>query len=236
MKAIILAGGKGKRLAPFTVTVPKPLLPLGDKSILEIIIGQLNEAEITDIKLAVGYSAELIEAYFGNGRKFGVPISYLREDSPLGTAGPIWKMRKEKEDFIVMNGDVLASVDFGDLMRSHKRSKAVATICAYLKRTKSSLGVIESDEKGFLMDYHEKPELSHKVSTGIYCLNPKAARYIKKGERVDLPELMLRLVAAGEKVKVYDLKGRWFDIGTPSDYRDAVEYWEKRNKRKKRKK
>lgn len=228
MKAIILAGGKGKRLAPFTETIPKPLFPVGEKTILEIIVDQLRKANVKSMTFAVGYLAELIRAYFGNGKKFGVSISYARESKPLGTAGPLYILKNKREDFLVMNGDVLTTMDFSDLFKFHKESKAIATICCYRKKIKSSLGVVEIDKEDQLKGYREKPVFSHLVSTGIYCFNPKVAKYLRKNEHVDLPELMMRLVNADEKVKVYHLKDKWFDIGTPDDYVRAINFWSKK--------
>ncbi|MDD4957513.1 MAG: sugar phosphate nucleotidyltransferase [Candidatus Omnitrophica bacterium] len=232
MKALILAGGKGTRLAPFTATVPKPLFPLGDRTILEIVVGQLKRAGVKDMVFAVGYLAELVEAYFGNGRKFGVKISYARETRPLGTAGPIKALKGERSDFLVMNGDVLADMDFGDLIKAHKKSGSIATICCYRKKQRSSLGMIEHDRDGYLTDYHEKPEYTHIVSTGIYCFSPEALKFIKKGEHLDLPELMIRLKDKGMKVKVFMMNGDWFDIGTPEDYSRALDFWEKNGRKR----
>ncbi|MDD5633970.1 MAG: sugar phosphate nucleotidyltransferase [Candidatus Omnitrophica bacterium] len=230
MKAIILAGGKGTRLAPFTATIPKPLFPVGQKTILEIIIRQLREARVREIKLAVGYLAELIEAYFGNGKRFEVSVSYGRETKPLGTAGPISFMRGEKKDFLVMNGDILADMDFTDLFEFHKSSGHIATICCYSKKTCSSLGIIVPDKEGNVEDYLEKPESSFLVSTGIYCFKPAVIKYLKKGEHIDLPDFIRRLIRSGEKVKVYKMNGTWFDIGIPDDYAKAVEYWQNKDK------
>jgi NDP-sugar pyrophosphorylase family protein len=230
MKAIILAGGKGRRLAPFTETIPKPLFPVGEKTILEIIVNQLLKADVKRMTFAVGYLAELIQAYFGDGRKFGVSIDYARESKPLGTAGPLYLLKNRKENFLVMNGDVLTTMNFKDLFRFHEKSKAIATICCYKKKVKSSLGVVEVDEKDHLKNYKEKPVFNHLVSTGIYCFNPRVAKYLKKSEHIDLPDLMLRLISAGEKVRVYHVKGEWFDIGTPDDYARAVDFWGKKEK------
>ena len=230
MKAVILAGGKGKRLAPFTVTIPKPLVPVGEKAILEIIVNQLREANIKKLKFAVGYLAELIEAYFGDGSKFGVSIEYSREDKPLGTAGPVRLLVGEKEDFLVMNGDVLADMKFEEFLNFHKRSGSIATICCYEKTSRSSLGIVETDNNGFLKDYREKPVTTNLVSTGIYCFKPPVAEHIKEGECIDLPDLMRRLIDSGEKIGVYLMKDEWFDIGTFEDHAKAQEYWVNKSK------
>ena len=231
MKAIILAGGKGRRLAPFTETIPKPLFPVGKKAILEIIVEQLRKANVTKITFAVGYLSELIQAYFGNGKKFDVSISYAIESKPLGTAGPLYHLNKKKGDFLVMNGDVLATIDFSKLFSCHRESKAIATICCFRKKIKSSLGIIEIDKENYLKGYREKPTFSYLASTGIYCFKSKAAKYLKKNEHVDLPEFMLRLISAGERVKVYHLKEEWFDIGTPDDYAKAAKFYSKKRTR-----
>jgi NDP-mannose synthase len=228
MKAIILAGGKGRRLHPFTTTIPKPLFPVGEKSVLQIIIEQLREAGITDITIAIGYLGELIEAYFRDGKKLGVSIKYSREYKPLGTAGPISLVDDISDDFLVMNGDVLTTMDYKDLLKYHKTHSKIATICCYTKKVQSSLGIVQTDSNNIVKDYLEKPITYHLVSAGIYCFKPAVRSYIEKEERIDLPDFIMRLKENGHDVISYNLTGHWFDIGTKEDLQKATEFWESR--------
>lgn len=225
MKAIILAGGKGRRLRPFTTTIPKPLFPVGEKPILQIIVEQLKAADITEITIAIGYLGELIEAYFRDGSRFGVSIAYSREYTPLGTAGPISLVGGLHEDFLVMNGDVLTTLNLRDLTEYHREHGKMATICCYEKEVQSSLGIIRVDSKGAVSDYIEKPVTKYLVSTGIYCFRPAVTELMERGEKLDLPDLVMRLKVSGSDVMAYKLKGMWFDIGTREDLELATEYW-----------
>ncbi len=164
MKAVILAGGRGTRLAPYTTILPKPLMPVGDKPILDIVINQLRYYGYTDITLAVGYLSELLMAYFGDGSRFGVRIQYSHEDQPLGTAGPIALIDNLDEPFLVMNGDLLTTLNFADLMQYHRAGNAAATITTYQRSVKIDLGVIEYDDHKHLARYIEKPTHHYNVS------------------------------------------------------------------------
>lgn len=227
MKAVILAGGRGTRLAPYTTILPKPLMPVGDKPILDIVIHQLRYYGFTEITLAVGYLSELLMAYFGDGSRFGVSIRYSHEDQPLGTAGPIALIEDLDEPFLVMNGDVLTTLDFGDLMRFHREGDAAATITTYQRSVKIDLGVIEFDEEARLARYIEKPTHHYHVSMGIYAFNPTVRDSIPRGQRLDLPDLMLQLMDKGETVRCYRCEGYWLDIGRIDDYQQAVTDFEK---------
>ncbi len=231
MKAILLAGGKGLRLAPYTTILPKPLMPIGDKPILEIVIRQLARAGFNDITLAVGHLAELIKAYFGDGGKLGVQLTYSREETPLGTAGPIALVPNIKDTFLMMNGDLLSTLDYADLLSYHRARGAIATLAAYAREEKIDLGVIHSDADNWLTDYVEKPTYRYHVSTGIYIFEPSIVSYIPFGERLDLPELILKLVRQGEKVNIYKFEGYWLDIGHPADYEKAIREFEDDRKR-----
>lgn len=222
MRAIILAGGKGTRLAPYTTVLPKPLMPIGEMSILEIVLRQLAHHGIQDITLAVGYLAELLMAYCGDGRKFKVKLDYSREDHPLGTAGPISLIPNLNETFLVMNGDLLTTLDYGNMWQYHKARGAVATLASYQREVKIDLGVIESED-GWVKNYIEKPTFQYSVSTGVYIFEPGVMQYVRHGERLDLPELMLRLMEAGQKVNVYTFNGYWLDIGRHDDYDSAIQ-------------
>lgn len=223
MRAIILAGGKGTRLAPYTTVFPKPLVPVGDMPILEIVIRQLCYFGIHEITLAVGHLAELIEAYFGDGSRFGVKIDYSREEKPLGTAGPLSLVKGLDSAFLVMNGDLLTTLDFRSLVEQHSRSGAVATVAAYERQIKIDLGILDIDAEGKLRKYVEKPTYIHRVSMGIYVFNPLALSYLEPNTYFDLPDLVSRLLEEELPVAAHVFKGFWLDIGRPADYTFAVE-------------
>jgi len=223
MKAVILAGGKGTRLAPYTTVLPKPLMPIGDMPILEVVLRQLANYGFTDVTLAVGYLAELLAAYCGDGSKFGLRISYSREEQPLGTAGPISLVPGLGETFLVMNGDLLTTIDYGAMFRYHCERGAIATLATYQRAVKIDLGVIEVDEDNWVKDYVEKPTYKYSVSTGVYIFEPQVLEYIVPNQRLDLPELMLRLKRQGHPVNVYRFNGYWLDIGRHDDYEKAMD-------------
>lgn len=223
MKAIVLAGGKGTRLAPYTTVLPKPLMPIGDMPILEIVLRQLARNGFTQVSLAVGYLAELLMAYCGDGSKFGLKIAYSREEQPLGTAGPISLVPDLNETFLVMNGDLLTTLDYREMLRFHRERGAIATLAAYQREVKIDLGVIEADEEDWVNDYIEKPVYKYLVSTGVYLFEPDILSFIPPRARLDLPELVLRLKAAGHPVNIYRFDGYWLDIGRHDDYEIAVQ-------------
>ena len=222
MRAVILAGGKGTRLAPYTTILPKPLMPIGDMPILEIVIRQLAHHGVRDVTLAVGHLAELLMAYCGNGEKFGLKIDYSREETPLGTAGPISLIQNLNETFLVMNGDLLSTLDYSAMWKYHRERGAIATLASHRRDIKIDLGVIEAED-GWVKDYIEKPIYHYSVSTGIYIFEPAVLQYIERGKHLDLPELVLRLLKEGQKVNVYDFDGYWLDIGRHDDYETAIE-------------
>jgi len=226
MKAVILAGGRGTRLAPYTTILPKPLMPVGDKPILDIVISQLGHYGFTDITLAVGYLSELLMAYFGDGSRFGVSIHYSHEEQPLGTAGPIALVEDLTEPFLVMNGDILTALNFGDLMAYHHNNTAIATIATYPRSVKIDLGVIESDERARLTRYVEKPTHHYNVSMGIYIFDPRIRAHIPLNQRLDLPDLLMGMLGKQELVQCYMYDGYWLDIGRVDDYQQAVEDFE----------
>jgi NDP-sugar pyrophosphorylase family protein len=222
MKAIILAGGRGTRLAPYTTILPKPLMPIGNIPILEIVIRQLARLGFNDITLAVGHLAELLMAYCGDGIKYGLKLSYSREEIPLGTAGPISLVPNLDDTFLVMNGDLLTTLNYSDMWRYHKERGAVATLATYQRDVKVDLGVIEFDADHWVTNYVEKPTFHYSVSTGIYIFEPAVLSYIQPGQHLDLPELVLRLLKQGERVSCYNYQGYWLDIGRPDDYQEAL--------------
>ncbi len=226
MRAIILAGGKGVRLAPVTEVIPKPLVPIGGKPIMEIIIGQLQRHGFRCITLAVGYMADLIQAYFGDGSKFGVKINYSYESVPLGTAGPLSLINGLNDTFLVMNADVLTNLDYRELVRHHQIRGGVATIGAYERQVKIDLGVIIKDGDGRIKDYVEKPTTTHLVSMGIYVFEPRIMEFIKVNGYLDFPDLIKHLLGIGQTVNYYPFDGYWLDIGRHEDYATATNEFE----------
>lgn len=215
------------RLKPYTTVLPKPLMPIGDKPILEIVLRQLKVFGFSDVTITVGHLAGLIQAFFGDGRSLDLGINYSLEDKPLGTAGPLSLIKEYEDNFLVMNGDVLTTLDYGKLMDYHISSGAVATIATHNKPIKIDLGVLEMDKTGRLTDYIEKPTLNYNVSMGIYIFNKKVVDLIPQGEYLDFPDLVKKLISAGQKVIGYKSDDYWLDIGRPDDYEKSVEDFEK---------
>ncbi len=228
MKAVILAGGRGTRLAPYTTVFPKPLVPVGEYPIIEILVRQLIAQEITDITLSVGYLAELLKAYFQQRPSLTekLSLSYVMEEKPTGTAGSLAQVEGLDETFLVMNGDLLTTLDFRKLIEHHRAHDAALTIAMHKKHIKIDLGVLVTDDEFNITDYREKPEMDYLVSMGIYVYEPKVLNYIEKDAYLDFPTLALKLVAAGEKVVGYPSDDRWLDIGRHEDYQLATEEFE----------
>ena len=231
MQTVILAGGKGARLNPYTSVLPKPLVPVGEYSILEIIIKQLKKSGIDDLIVSTGHLAHLIESYFGNGKRFGVKIRYVKEDEPLGTAGAIGIIKGLKKDFIVMNGDILTTLNYKKLFNFHLKKKGMATLGMTKRLIKDEYGVIRTNAKSELTDYIEKPTHSFHVSMGVNVLNIRCKDYIKKNESIGMPELFLRIKKSGEKVYCYENKDFWLDIGSVEDFHAAQHEFAKNPKR-----
>ena len=230
MKAVILAGGKGTRLAPYTTVLPKPLMPIGDMPILEVILRQLKWHNCEEVTLAVGHLSELLMAFFNNGSKLGLKINYSLEDKPLGTAGPLTLIKDLDEPFIVMNGDVLTDLNYSDLQRFHHERKSIATIATYQRTVKIDFGVVEADGENYLANYTEKPSIDYRVSMGVYFFSPGVLRFIPPDTYFDFPDLIKRLIEKGEKVSSYPFSGYWLDIGRHDDYENAIsEFEQKRN-------
>jgi NDP-sugar pyrophosphorylase family protein len=223
MKAILLAGGRGARLMPYTATFPKPLVPLDDTPVIEILIRQLAHHGITDLTVVTGHLSHLIYAYLGRGERFGVRISYIEERTPLDTAGCLGMIERPTEPFLVMNGDLLTTLDFTSLLAFHRKNAPVATIAAFQREVKIDLGVLKIDADNRLTDYIEKPTHEFFVSMGMYCFDPRVCDFVERGERVSMPTLVLRLRDAGEPVICYREDCFWLDIGRPDDYARAIE-------------
>jgi NDP-mannose synthase len=230
MQALILAGGTGTRLRPYTTVVPKPLMPVGDYPILEILIRQLKLAGVEEIILAVGYMSQLFEAFFRDGSRYGLRISYSFEQNPLGTAGPIsLVLDRLEDDFLLMNGDLLTTLKFRNLFVRHRELKAAATLGVYRREVNIDFGIVESDQDNRLVRYTEKPTYTFDVSMGVYALNTASIRdYLAGGGHLDIPDLMSRMRDDGRLVTCYRESCYWLDIGRVDDYQTAVETFELR--------
>lgn len=222
MDAVILAGGKGERLRPYTALIPKPLLPIGDTSVLEVVLRQLARSGFERVTLAVSHHAELIQAVCENGERFGLEIRYSREEQPLSTAGPLGLIRDLGNPSLVMNADVLTSLDYRALVAFHTRSGAAATIAVQQRGVQLELGVVERNSDGTLRDYIEKPEVRHAVAMGINVFDPRVLATIGAGEALDMPSFLLRLVRAGEKVLTYETDCLWLHLARRDDYERAL--------------
>lgn len=222
---VVLAGGKGTRLAPYTTVFPKPLMPVGDMPVLEILLRRLAAAGFTRVHLAVGHLAELIEAYFGDGRRFGIELLYWREDTPLGTAGPLATIETSAEQLLVMNGDLFTTLPFQDLLGHHEQTGAAATIAVLRREIPIEFGVVHV-EGDRIAGFEEKPTISYDVSMGVYVFERNVVELIESGVPLDFPELLERLLDRGESVGAYRSDSFWLDIGRPEDYALAVSRFE----------
>jgi NDP-sugar pyrophosphorylase family protein len=225
-RAVILAGGKGTRLRPYTVVLPKPLMPIGEYPILEVIIRQLVGAGFDHITLAVNHQAEIIKAFFQNGERWGIRIDYSLEDQPLGTMGPLKLIKDLPDNFLVMNGDILTDLDYAGFHDSHAASGNVFTISSMCRQHQIDYGVLDTDDGGQLVGFREKPNVSYEVSMGVYMVSSKALSWIPAGRPYGFDNLMLALLAAGEPAAVRTFNGYWLDIGRPDDYARAIDEFE----------
>lgn len=219
MKAVILCGGEGTRLRPYTYTVPKPMLWLGNRHILEYTVEHLKKSGITEIILSVGYLKEQIMEHFGDGKSFGVDIEYFVEDAPLFTAGAIYPHKdKFKEPFLVFMGDHVTNIDVGKFVETHEKSGAIATIAVKKRKLSIEYGVIDSTGEKFVDDFREKPVMNYLINTGMYVLEPKALGYVKEKEDF-AKDVFPRMLKAGEKIAIHKFgRGYWIDIGRVKDY------------------
>lgn len=229
MKAVILAGGKGSRLEPFTHVFPKPLMPLGNRPILDVVLEQLSRAGVDEVVITVGHQAAKFIRMVTAAGEFKIKIRYSEEKKPLGTAGPLKKIRGLGDNFIVMNGDILSDIDFKKFTAFHKKSKAIATIASFERNMPIDFGVIEADGDR-VTDYIEKPAVKYLVSMGIYAFRRDILKYIPANRRFDFPELVKILLKNGLSPAVYRHSGEWLDIGRPDDYKEAIELFFKKSK------
>ncbi len=221
-RAVILAGGLGTRLRPYTIALPKPLMPVGAFPILEVIIKQLSEQGFNHITLAVNHQAEIIKAYFSNGEKWDVKIDYSLEKIPLGTIGPLTLMRDLPENFLLMNGDILTDLDFGDFFDAHVAETNLFTISSIKRGQKIDFGVIKKN-KDQLEKLTEKPTLNYEVSMGVYMLNREALNFIPQETYFGFDNMMEILLAKSKSISVKTFNGYWLDIGRPDDYEQAID-------------
>jgi NDP-sugar pyrophosphorylase family protein len=219
MHAVILAGGKGIRLRPYTTALPKPLVPIGDShAILEIVLRQLAGAGFRRCTIAIGHLGNIIRAYVGDGSQWGLEVDYVTEDSPLGTMGPLLTMLGQlPEHFLVMNGDVLTDLDYAAVLGQHRDSGAPLTIATYARTVSIDFGVLSTDD-GRIVSFTEKPTMDYRVSMGVYGVSRSTLTRFTPGLPLGFDEVVLDLLAAGEQPRAFDFDGYWLDIGRPDDY------------------
>jgi NDP-mannose synthase len=219
MHAMILAGGKGVRLRPYTTSLPKPLMPIGDEfSILEIVLTQLAQRGFDSATLAIGHLGHLIRSFVGDGSRWGMRIDYATEDTPLGTIGPVLQILDQlPDDFLVMNGDVLTDLDYADLLLHHIGSSAPLTVATYQRQVKIDFGVLAT-ESGRVTEFTEKPTLTYRVSMGVYGMSRRTLAEYQPGIPLGFDELILDLLAKQQPPNEYGFDGYWLDIGRPDDY------------------
>ncbi len=214
MRAIILAGGKGTRLAPYTTVIPKPLVPIGGKMPIHITV-------------TVNHMAHLIRAFFGDGLQWGLKIDYSQEDRPLGTIGPLTLIRDLPENFLVMNGDLICDMNFKSFFDFHCAGCNNVTVAACRRRQKIDFGVLSFDSNNHLVSFSEKPEYTFDVSMGIYCFNRSIVQELKTGEPYGFDNLMIERLKAKKQTNIFPFDGLWYDIGRPSDYDDVNSHFER---------
>lgn len=227
MQAIILAGGKGRRLLPYTTVLPKPLMPIGDYAILEVILRQLKHAGFKKVTISTGYLHELIHAYIDSNKTLGLDITYTHEDTPLGTIGPLRLVKKLDDHFLVMNGDILTDLDYSALIKAHKKQKAIATVATYQRDAHIDFGVLEKNNDNRIVAFREKPTYHFNVSMGVYVFSKKILDYVPENTPFGFDQLMYALTGSEAPVFSYPHTGYWLDIGRPDDYARSIEEFER---------
>ena len=226
MRAILLAGGKGTRLKPYTTLIPKPLVPLGgEKAILEIVIQQLKNCGFTHITLAINHLANLIRAYIGDGSKWGIKIDYSLESEPLGTIGPLTLIDDLSENFLVMNGDILSNLDYSKFLKTHVDKKSSLSVSTCKRESKIDFGVIQYDTDHLITKFIEKPIYQFDVSMGVYCFNRSVIQNLAKGNKFGFDDLMNDALKTSKTVWIHPFSGFWLDIGRPEDYEYADSHY-----------
>jgi len=227
MQAVILAGGKGRRLLPYTTVLPKPLMPIGDHPILEVILRQLKHYGFQRVTICTGYLHELIHTYIGGSSSTGLDISYTHESVPLGTIGPLRLIPDLGSDFLVMNGDILTDLDLSAFMKAHISRRAIATVATYQRDVNIDFGVLDRNGKDKIVAFREKPTYHFHVSMGVYAFSKKILRYVPDDKPFGFDQLMYALTDEKAAVYSYPHEGYWLDIGRPDDYARALEEFEK---------
>jgi NDP-sugar pyrophosphorylase family protein len=222
-RAIILAGGKGTRLRPYTVVLPKPLMPIGEYPILEVVIRQLASHGFEHVTLAVNHQAEIIRAFFGDGSKWGVRIDYSLEDQPLGTIGPLRLIGDLPQHFLVMNGDILTDLNYADFYAEHVNHNRLVTVSSHLRKERIDYGVLETGADGSLEHFDEKPTKVFEVSMGVYMISRDLFHLVPAGTPYGFDNLMRDMLRTKQTVMVKKFDGYWLDIGRPDDYMRAIE-------------
>ena len=230
-RAIVLAGGVGTRLKPYTVVLPKPLMPIGDYPILEVIVRQLVHQGFTHITLAVNHQAEILRAFFGNGKKWGVRIDYSLETKPMSTVAPLSLISDLPENFLLMNGDLLTDFDLSSFLERHVDCGRLFTIAAARRLQLIDYGVLNIDSSHRLTGFSEKPQMEYLVSMGVYAVNRRILQFVPPDSKYGFDDLMKDLLSKDEPVTVEPYEGYWLDIGRPDDYVRAVEEFEQRRQR-----
>jgi len=227
MQAIILAGGKGRRLLPYTTVLPKPLMPIGDYPIIEVILRQLKRCGFRSVTICTGYLHELIHAYLNSNHTLGLKISYTHEDTPLGTIGPLRMVENLDDTFLVMNGDILTDINYQDLINTHRKHGSVATVATYQRDVNIDFGVLERNPENQIIAFREKPTYHFDVNMGIYVFSKRILDYIPADTPLGFDQLINTLAAKNEIVYGYPHTGYWLDIGKPDDYARSIEEFER---------
>jgi len=227
MQAIILAGGKGRRLLPYTTVLPKPLMPIGDYAILEVILKQLRHAGFKKVTISTGYLHELIHAYIDSNKTLGLKITYAHEETPLGTIGPLRLIKKLDDNFLVMNGDILTDLDYSALIKAHREKNAIATVATYQRDTHIDFGVLEKNKDNRIIAFREKPTYHFDVSMGVYVFSKKILDFVPENTPFGFDQLMYALTEKKAPVFSYPHNGYWLDIGRPDDYARSIEEFER---------
>ncbi len=221
MEAVILAGGKGTRLQPYTAEIPKPLVPVGEVPVIEILLHCLKTSGIEKVHVAVNHLAHLIIAALGDGSRWGLEIVYHEEETPLSTVGPLKLIDNLPEQFLVVNGDIITDMDFRKLYRYHESTNVSLTIATYQRTVANDYGTLEVDSKGHVTAFHEKPAYEFIVSTGIYMFSHSVLDFVPEGKRFGFDDLMATMLANRQPVATYPFDGYWLDIGRVDDYEQA---------------
>ncbi|MBX7245992.1 MAG: NTP transferase domain-containing protein [Candidatus Sumerlaeaceae bacterium] len=221
-RALIMAGGEGKRLRPFTNSIPKPLLPIGRKPVAQIIVERLRDCGITTLTMSLEYAADLVRAYFQDGRQFGVTISYFQEPRKMGTAGCMAHIAELREGpFLVTNGDILTDLDYLGLLESHIKSGALLTVATRREQIAIPYGVLQLSD-GRITGVEEKPKFDYTLNAGVYAVSPAALDLIPKDRAFDMTDLVNGVIASGGVVKAREIEGLWFDLAHIEDFEKAA--------------